>query len=85
LLTDLHLPIMNGFELISRVRTEFGRTALPIVVISGDCDPETPDRICHLGVNAYFSKPFSPAQLCHQVEQLLVERVSAINSEISNA
>jgi CheY-like chemotaxis protein len=70
-LTDLRLGVMNGFELIARLRSE-GRTAnLPIVVISGDSEPETRDRLFHLGINAYFTKPYSAVKLCQQVAQLL--------------
>lgn len=71
LITDLHLPAMDGFELIERVRAD-GRTAnLPIVVTSGDPDPSTSERVSRLGANAYFCKPYSVAQLCQTVEALL--------------
>jgi CheY-like chemotaxis protein len=71
LITDLHLPAMDGFELIERVRAD-GRTAnLPIVVASGDPDPSTAERVYRLGANAYFCKPYSVAQLCQTVEALL--------------
>jgi CheY-like chemotaxis protein len=71
LLTDLHLPAMNGFELIARLRSESRTANLPIVVISGDSEPETRDQLLRLGVDAYFSKPFSTVQLRQQVAQLL--------------
>jgi two-component system chemotaxis response regulator CheY len=71
LVTDLHMPNMDGFELVGRVRALSGHAALPIVVISGDSDPETPERILRLGASAYFSKPFSPALVRQKVEQLL--------------
>jgi CheY-like chemotaxis protein len=70
LVTDLNMPQMDGFELIERVRA--GRHArLPIVVVTADPDPGTPDRVRRLGVDAYFSKPYSPAQVRQKVEQLL--------------
>src|SRR6185369_16904638 len=62
MVTDLHMPKMDGFELVRRVRALRGPAVLPIVVISGDSDPETPEKIMRLGASAYFSKPFSPAQ-----------------------
>jgi two-component system chemotaxis response regulator CheY len=71
IITDLNMPRMDGFELIRRVR-ENGRTsALPIIVVSGDTDPETPERIARMKVDAFFPKPFSPAQVCKKLEQLL--------------
>jgi two-component system chemotaxis response regulator CheY len=69
--TDLNLPLMDGFELIERVRSDSRTARLPIVVISGDSDPHTPERLHRLGANAYFGKPYSPAQVRQKVEQLL--------------
>ena len=70
-ITDLHLPQMDGFELIQAVRSHPGRGALPILVISGDTDPDTPARLQALGANAYFPKPFSPLAVRTRLEQLI--------------
>jgi CheY-like chemotaxis protein len=69
--TDLNLPSMDGFELIERVRSDSRTARLPIVVISGDSDPRTPERIYRLGADAFFAKPYSPAQVRQKLEQLL--------------
>ena len=71
LVTDLHLPLMNGFELIEAVRGRPWRASLPILVISGDSDPRIPTRLAKLGANAFFSKPYSPAEVRHTLEQLI--------------
>lgn len=71
LVTDLHMPRMDGFELIERVRASHRCARLPIIVVSGDTDPQTPERIYRLGANAYFAKPYSPAQVRQKLEQLL--------------
>jgi CheY-like chemotaxis protein len=71
LITDIHLPRMDGFELIEQVRAQPGFVNLPILVISGDTDPQTPDRLKSLGVDAYFPKPYSPAQVRQKLEHLI--------------
>lgn len=71
IVTDLNLPSMDGFELIERVRSDTRTARLPIVVVSGDSDPRTPERIHRLGADAYFGKPYSPALVRQKVEQLL--------------
>jgi DNA-binding response OmpR family regulator len=71
LVTDLHLPSMDGFELIETIRAQPDRAKLPILVISGDSDPHTPARLAGLGANAYFPKPYSPAELRSKLERLL--------------
>jgi two-component system chemotaxis response regulator CheY len=76
IVTDLNMPRMDGFELIRRVRGDRRLSATPIVVVSADTDPETPDRIAELGVEAFFAKPFSPAAVRRKVEQLLNGTIS---------
>jgi PleD family two-component response regulator len=71
LITDLHLPRMDGFELIARVRSEPRHSRLPILVISGDSDSKTPERALRLGANAFFAKPYSPAAVRLKLEQLM--------------
>ena len=71
LVTDLHLERMNGFDLIASVRSHPQLACLPIVVISGDTDPTTPERLARIGADAYFSKPYSPAAVCSRLEQLV--------------
>jgi DNA-binding response OmpR family regulator len=71
LITDLHLPNMDGFELIEWVRHDHHYAKLPILVVSGDTQPDTPARLLRLGANAYFSKPYSPAEICSTLEGLI--------------
>jgi CheY-like chemotaxis protein len=69
--TDLNMPSMDGFEFIERIRSTPRHRDLPIIVVSGDTDPHTPERLSALGANAFFSKPYSPAQVRLKLEQLL--------------
>ena len=68
---DVNMPRMDGFELIRRIRQHQRLSTTPIVVVSADTDPDTPERISQLGVSAYFSKPYSPAQVRRKLEQIL--------------
>ena len=71
IVTDLNMPRMDGFELIRRVRGNARFAGTPIIVVSGDTDPATPQRVADLGVDAFFPKPYSPAQVRRKVEQIL--------------
>src|SRR5471030_1264153 len=59
--TDLHLPQADGFDLIRQLRAEPGCARLPILLISGDSDPRLPARALARGANAFFGKPYSPS------------------------
>jgi CheY-like chemotaxis protein len=71
MVTDLNMPRMDGYELIRRVRADQRLSGMPIIVVSADTDPATPERIAALGVEAFFPKPFSPALVRRKLEQLL--------------
>lgn len=71
LVTDLHLPEASGLDLIRWVRSHESSHALPIVVISGDSDPDTPRNTLKIGADAYFAKPFSPAAVRQRLEDLI--------------
>lgn len=70
-ITDIRMPRMDGFELIAFLRADPRYARVPIVVVSADSDPATPERGYRLGANAYFSKPYSPSAVRRKLEQLL--------------
>ena len=71
LITDLHMPFMDGFELIDKIRTHDSYRSLPIIVVTGDSNPETPSRLKGLEITAYFQKPCSPLQIRRKIQVIL--------------
>ena len=69
--TDLHLPHADGFELIRAIRADDRYLRLPIVVVSGDSNPEVPEQLRLLGANAFFPKPYSPVEIRKELKGLL--------------
>ena len=69
--TDIRMPRMNGFELIEFIRAHLRHAAVPIIVVTADTDPGTPQRVSRLGANAYFAKPFSPRAIRRTLEELI--------------
>jgi CheY-like chemotaxis protein len=73
-ITDIHLPAMNGLEFIARIRRDAKLRALPIIVVSADPDPAGPGAALRSGADAYFAKPFSPAAVRKKLEELIHAR-----------
>lgn len=71
LITDLHLPRMDGLHLLSELRTRNNSHCTPVLVTSGDSDPRTPARVLEAGAQAFFLKPYSPAAVRKKLEELL--------------
>jgi CheY-like chemotaxis protein len=70
-ITDLHLPFVDGFELIAAIRANDRYAHLPIVVVSGDDSADNRRRVRELGADAFFTKPYSPAEVRQTLEGLL--------------
>jgi uncharacterized protein (TIGR02266 family) len=69
-ITDLYMPVMDGFTLVERVRhdPEIGKT--PILAISAGGD-EARSRAVDLGVDLYLQKPVKMADILTTVRALL--------------
>jgi CheY-like chemotaxis protein len=71
IVTDLNLPYLDGFELIAAVRSDNHCARLPIVVVSGNGHSDVPGRVLQAGADAFFAKPYSPAEICQTLARLL--------------
>ncbi len=73
LITDLQMPVMNGFELIERVRqSEAGGRSIPIVMLTAKgYEMACRDLAEQWGIQAILAKPFSPREIVEQVQASL--------------
>lgn len=68
LITDNHLPNVDGLELVRYVRRLKHRAELPVVMFSAvDCEAEA----CQAGVNVFLRKPDDIQRLIPAINQLL--------------
>ena len=68
-ITDLNLPDMSGFELVSKIR-DIDRN-IPIIIISGYLEDIQKENILTKGASAYLEKPFNLKQLENLIEKSL--------------
>lgn len=69
--TDLHLPFFNGFELIREIRSLDNYRDLPAIMITADEQAAVPNGSDRQSPNAIFRKPFSPKEVCRVLTELL--------------
>ncbi len=73
-LTDLDMPVMDGFELVKRIRARADGGRVPIVVFSTRGSADDKERAAALGADAYVVKTeFREAALKDLVWQLIEE------------
>jgi CheY-like chemotaxis protein len=61
LLLDLHLPDMNGKDILRKIKIQGSR--VPVIVVSADAMPETAKEVMLLGATNYMAKPIDSAVL----------------------
>lgn len=61
--TDYNMPVMNGLELISKIKGDDRFDNVPVVIISTEGSKEKMDAFMAKGAAGYIKKPFAPEQL----------------------
>ncbi len=67
---DVMMPKLNGFETVARLRDNPATAHIPIVIVTGRAQASDVARGAELGVEAYLTKPFEPAELVEVVTRL---------------
>jgi CheY-like chemotaxis protein len=62
ILLDLHLPDLDGDEVLRRLRADTRTDAIPVVVLSADATPATIGRLSAHGISGYVTKPLDIAE-----------------------
>ena len=70
-ITDIHMPNMNGIELIQQVRQIGNLKFLPIVALTTESQAEKKMAAKKAGATGWIVKPFSPDQLLAVVRKML--------------
>ena len=71
LLLDINMPVMNGLQLLTRMKQNERLKLVPIVVTSTEGGRERIEELVRLGISGYVRKPFKPEQLRDVLEPLL--------------
>ncbi|MDX5384079.1 MAG: response regulator [Rhodobacterales bacterium] len=61
--TDINMPNLDGFGVISRLRNGEGSSTVPILVLTTESSPELKGRARDLGATGWIVKPFDDAML----------------------
>ena len=69
IVSDLGLPVMDGFEFIKRVRKMPGLGAVPAIALTGASIDHVEQAIA-FGFTTHLTKPVEASELCNRIEQL---------------
>ena len=71
ILLDMHLPDIDGMELLRHLKADSGTADIPVVVVSADALASQIEAALQAGAHQYLTKPVSVSQLLSVVDALL--------------
>ena len=81
ILLDVVMPVMNGYEVISLLKSTEATREIPVIFVTGLTGDEYEEQGLEAGAEDYITKPFSPVLIRLRVRNLmkLVNRTREIN------
>jgi CheY-like chemotaxis protein len=71
IILDLHLPDINGEEVIHRLRDDPRTAEIPVVMYSADATERQVDRVLEAGAEAYLTKPARVSEFLGMLDRTL--------------
>jgi len=75
-LLDIHLPDLDGREVLLRLKANPATAAIPVMVVSADATAHQEQRMWEAGACSYITKPIDVQKLLRAVEGFLKYEVS---------
>ncbi len=69
MITDYHMPVMDGLELTRKVRRKFGKKDMAIITLTSETKSFITSKFLKEGANDYITKPFSRDELYARIYQ----------------
>ena len=76
-LLDLHLPDIDGDEVLLRLRADELTEAIPVVILSADANDRQIQRLLEAGATAYLTKPLDIHNLVETVDEVIPRTTEA--------
>lgn len=70
ILLDLNMPIMDGFQVLERIKSEATTKQIPVIILTTTDDPREIERCYEMGCNVFITKPVDHKNFAHSIKQL---------------
>ena len=64
---DLNMPIMDGFQVLHKLKSNPETEHIPVIILTAMIDIESERRCLQAGVTDYIKKPWDPAELQERI------------------
>ena len=69
--SDINMPVMNGFELLSAIKKDPSLKHLPVLMVTAEARKEDIVKAAQEGAAGYIVKPFTKATLEEKVQKII--------------
>ena len=69
-LLDLNLPVLDGYEVLSRMKADERTRRIPVIILTTTDDAREVSRCYDLGCNVYITKPVDYKHFCEAICKL---------------
>jgi two-component system chemotaxis response regulator CheY len=76
--SDINMPVMNGFELLSAVKADETLKHLPVLMVTAEARKEDIVRAAKDGAAGYIVKPFTKATLEEKVQKIMQKLAATV-------
>jgi putative two-component system response regulator len=84
-LLDLHMPHLDGFELMERFeKIAPGGVAVPVIILTADIDPRVKQRALEAGAGDFLIKPFDTTEVLLRLRNQLETRFLQLSLQRQN-
>jgi DNA-binding response OmpR family regulator len=70
-ITDINMPYANGFEVMSRIRSQEKHKAVPVIAMTSMSSESAISQCYQIGASDFLRKPVMPHELNIRVRKLL--------------
>jgi len=70
-ISDVEMPVLNGFDLLAKIRSHSSWYALPVVMLTSRTGDRHRQKAMSLGANDYLGKPVTPTELLACISDLM--------------
>jgi two-component system, chemotaxis family, chemotaxis protein CheY len=75
--SDINMPNMTGFELLSAIKQDVSLKHLPVLMVTAEARKEDIVRAAQDGASGYIVKPFTKATLEEKVQKIMQKLAAA--------
>ena len=70
-ITDINMPLMDGFELVERMRLDMMLKNIPVIIISTEGSLSSISNLQEMGIKGYVRKPFVAEEILSILTEVL--------------